>query len=185
VGSSPTATAPAAQQAAPPAPVEIEAGAEFHVRLDETLDTRRNRAGDRFTATLVEPLGPLSEGTRCSGHLIESKHSGRFKGRAVLGLTLDAFDYGGQQIRIDTSDAERVSGNHKKRNIALIGGGAGVGAAIGALAGGGAGALIGAGAGATAGTATAAFTGRKQVRVPVESALTFRLRRPVSLNPAS
>ena len=70
----------------------------------------------------------------------------------------------------------RVSSGHKKRNWWFIGGGSAGGAGIGALAGGGTGALIGAGAGAAAGTTTALFTGKKNVRLPVETPMTFALR---------
>jgi len=63
----------------------------------------------------------------------------------------------------------------------LIGGGAGVGAVIGGIAGGGVGALIGSSVGAGAGTAGAAFTGKKDIRVPAETTLTFRLTRAVTI----
>ena len=76
---------------------------------------------------------------------------------------------------------DRVSASHKKRNGLLIGGGAGLGAAIGALAGGGKGALIGAGAGAGAGTVGAAATGRRQVGIGAETPLRFTLRSSVDM----
>ena len=76
-----------------------------------------------------------------------SDESGRLKGRADLGVTLDSFELHGKSYKIETSSQSRVSKGHKKRNTALIGGGAGLGAALGAMAGGGKGALIGAGAG--------------------------------------
>ena len=55
--------------------------------MEETLDTKRNRPGDRFFATLVQPIlvqggVVVPRGTYCAGHLVESKPSGRFKGRA-------------------------------------------------------------------------------------------------------
>jgi hypothetical protein len=62
----------------------------------------------------------------------------------------------------------------------LIGGGGGLGALIGGLAGGGKGALIGGLAGAGAGTAGAAYTGNKDVVIPSESRITFRLSRAVT-----
>ena len=71
--------------------------------------------------------------------------------------------------------------SHKKRNLALIGGGSGGGALIGALAGGGTGALIGAGAGAAAGAAGAYATGKKDIYLPAETLLTFRLDAPVKI----
>jgi hypothetical protein len=79
------------------------------------------------------------------------------------------------------SGVGRVSASHKRRNLGIIGGGSGFGAVVGALAGGGVGALAGAGAGAAAGTVGAAATGKRNVRLPVESRLTFSLAQPVAL----
>jgi hypothetical protein len=166
--------------------ISIPAGTILDVRLAETLDTKRNRPGDRFTATLTRPIvlegrTVIPRGTPCTGHLMESKPSGRFKGHALMSLSLDSFDLNGRRHEIKTTHVGRESRGHKKRNWAFIGGGSGAGAAIGALAGGPAGALIGAGAGAGAGTAGAAITGKKNVRLPVETPLTFSLRAPVTL----
>jgi len=161
--------------------VSLPAGTILDVRLAETLDTKRNRPGDRFTATLTRPIvlegrTVIPRGTPCIGHLMESKPSGRFKGHALMSLSLDSFDLNGRRHEIKTTHVGRESRGHKKRNWAFIGGGSGVGTAIGALAGGPAGALIGAGAGAGAGTAGAAITGKKNVRLPVETPLTFTAR---------
>jgi hypothetical protein len=120
-------------------------------------------------------------GSKARGHLVEAKPSGRFKGRAELMLRLDELDVRGLRYSVQTSVVSQVTTGHKKRNLVLIGGGSGLGAAIGAIAGGGAGALIGAGAGAGAGTIGEAFTGKKQVRLPVETALSFRLNQPVAI----
>ena len=166
--------------------VTVPAGTPLRVRLDQALDTKRNRAGESFTATLAEPVvvaerTVVPKGTEFGGHVITSAASGRLKGRAVLGVTLDSFDLQGKSYKIDTSADRRASTGHKKRDGLLIGGGAGLGAALGAVAGGGAGALIGAGAGAAAGTAGAAATGKKDVGLPAETLLTFSLRAPVRI----
>ncbi len=194
----PTASAvsePAASREAEakPSPLEAERaevvipkGTALRARIDETIDTRRNRAGDQFHGSLAEPVvldgkAVLPKGTRLVGHVTESQASGRMEGRAFLAITLDSFQLDGKEYRIHTSSIDRQSASHKKRNLLLIGGGSGFGAMLGAIAGGGKGALIGAGAGAAAGTAGAAATGKRQVAIAAESLVTFALREPVQL----
>lgn len=164
----------------------LEPGTNIRVRLAQTIDTKRNRAGDRFSATLDEPLVvgdrvAVPRGTPFEGHVVTSAESGRFKGRAALALRLDSFSLRGVTYDVTTNRPTRVSRGHKKRNWLWIGGGSSGGAAIGAVAGGGAGALIGAGAGAAAGTVGAAFTGKRHVVLPVESPVTFALQAPVAV----
>jgi hypothetical protein len=177
---------PAAPATARRGNLVLEPGTSVRVRLAQTIDTKRNRAGDRFSATLDEPLVvgdrvAVPRGTPFEGHVVTSAESGRFKGRAALALRLDSFTLRGVTYDVSTNRPTRVSRGHKKRNWLWIGGGSGGGAAIGAIAGGGAGALIGAGAGAAAGTAGAAFTGKRHVTLPVESPVTFALQAPVAV----
>jgi hypothetical protein len=106
---------------------------------------------------------------------------GRFKGGAKLGVTLDSITIGGKRYNVKTSAVARSAQGKGKRSGVLIGGGAGLGALVGGLAGGGKGAAIGALAGAGAGTAGAAFTGNKDIVIPAESALSFKLLEPVQL----
>ena len=176
------------REAAPPPPtfVEIPSGTSLKVRLNQSLSTVTNRGGEMFSASLASPVvvdgrTVIPIGTEVKGIVRESVPSGRLKGRAVLSLALLKIEMGDVELPVSTASRTSVSGKHKKRNWSLIGGGAGTGAAIGALAGGGIGAGIGAGSGATAGLVTAAFTGKKQVRLPAETLLTFRLNQPIEV----
>jgi hypothetical protein len=168
----------------PPAGIVIPSGTSLRVRVDEALSTRRNSRGDRFTASLTDPVvvdgrPVLPIGTHLAGHVVVSRPSGRLKGRARLLLVLDSFEREGHRYPIATLAAGRASGSHKRRNLVGIGGGAATGATIGAIAGGGVGAVIGAGAGAAAGTVEAVVTGRKQVAIPAETVVRFTLGAPV------
>jgi hypothetical protein len=172
--------------AVPPPTFTLESGTNVPVRLQETLDTRRNRSGDRFAATLDEPLVSgnrviVPKGTLFSGHITAAKPSGRFRGRGLMVLTLDSFNLNGQTYSVHVASAARSTGGHKKRNWLWIGGTSGSGAAIGGAVAGGEGALIGAGAGAGAGLVGAVITGKKQVALPVESRVTFKLQAPVEI----
>lgn len=163
------------------------AGTALRVRLNNSLDTARFRPGDRFTGVLASPVAVqgrtlIQRGANVEGIVRTSSPSGRFKGRAVLGIAIDRVEIDGAMMRVVTDSVVRSSGAHKKRNFTIIGGGAGLGALIGGLAAGGRGALIGAGAGAATGSAGAALTGRKQVRIPAESVLVFRLRQALTVN---
>jgi hypothetical protein len=166
--------------------VTIPTGTRIRVRLAQTLDTKHVSAGTPFGATLDEPIVigdrvVVPKGTPFEGAVVQAKSSGRFRGRAVLQVTLHSFRLQGTRYRITTATDARVSGNHKKRNLGLLGGGPAAGAGIGALAAGGPGALIGAGAGAAAGATAAFITGKKNVKLPVETPMTFALRSSVQL----
>jgi hypothetical protein len=186
-----SAAAPDPEPVAPPEPTPVRAvviprGTAIHVRLDQTIDTRTSRPGERVAATLSTPIvvggkTVVPAGTRFSGHVTVADNSGRLKGRAYIGVAMDSFHLNGRAYPIKTTSVERASASHKKRNGILIGGGAGVGGLLGAIAGGGKGALIGAGAGAAAGTAGAAATGKKHVSIPAESRLQFTIQSPVQM----
>jgi predicted small lipoprotein YifL len=177
-----TLTAAACGKAAALA-LDLPTGTVVAVRVDRALSTVHDRAGDNFVAILDRPVVKdgrevLARGTKFTGHVTTSAASGRLEGRAVLGLTLDAFDIDAHRYSVATSTNTRTSDAHKKRNIEVIGGGTGIGALVGALTGGGKGAGIGAAIGAGAGTGVAAATGEMNVAIPAEALLQFTLTSP-------
>jgi hypothetical protein len=166
--------------------VTIQQGTDLTVTLDQAISTAESRSGDTFRATVAAPVviegkTAIPKDAAVMGHVVESVPSGRLRGVAKLDLTLDSVEINGKSYDIATADEGRMGRNHNKRNGILIGGGAGLGALIGAIASGGVGAAIGAAAGAGAGTAGAAYTGKKDIRVPAETTLTFQLTRPVTI----
>jgi hypothetical protein len=183
-----TAAAVPAEPVQPPAAAEVEipAGTELQVRLAQPLGSAGSAAGEKFEATLNQPvvLGDrvvVPKGAVVRGHVVSAVASGRLRTPARLSITLDTLAWQDQEYSIKTTRVSRSAKSHKKRNLVLIGGGSGAGALIGGLAGGGTGALIGAAAGVGAGTAGAYATGKKDVLLPAEALLTFRLQAPVKI----
>jgi hypothetical protein len=198
----PPAAAPAAQPApapAPPAPpppkpkpkpVVIPAGTVLTVRLQQALGSKTSNVGDRFDATLAEPVvvggkAVAPAGSSASGTVTEAHPAGRFKGAATLGVALSGLTIAGHTYQIATVPASQTSTGKGKRTAGMVGGGAGGGALIGGLAGGGKGAAIGALVGAGAGTAGAAFTGNRDITLPAESAVGFQMTQALTLRPGS
>lgn len=166
--------------------VNVPAGTIITVHLGSTISTKTAHAGDNFTATVAEPVTVdgktvIPSGANASGTVTDSKGMGHFKGGALLAITLNSVDVNGSTYQVQTSASEHSVAGKGKRSAVVIGGGAGLGALIGGLAGGGKGAAIGAAAGAGAGTAGAAFTGNKDIVLPAESAVSFKLLQPVQV----
>jgi hypothetical protein len=177
-------------RAAKPDLVTVPEGTPLMVKLEQSVSTKYSRSGESFDATVIAPVVVgnqvvIPSGTPVEGRVVYAHPSGRLRGRAYLALTLDAMRLDQGSYELHTSTVSRASGSHKVRNIGWIGGGGGAGALIGALAAGGKGALIGGPVGAGAGLGIAVLTGKKQVTVPAEAAVTFRLREPLNLPPYS
>jgi hypothetical protein len=164
----------------------IPSGTVIVVRLGETLSSKNSQAGQGFSATVAQPIEVggktvIEQGAAARGTVVDAKGMGHFKGGARLQVRLDSVTINGREHQVETTSVARSLKGKGKRSVGFIGGGAGAGALIGALAGGGKGAAIGAAAGAGAGTAGAAFTGNKDIVLQPETALTFRLTQPVEL----
>lgn len=161
-------------------------GSELSVRLDSDLGSEISHAGDAFSATVSDPVTVrgktiIPRGARAEGVVVDAKSLGHFKGGALLAVRLERVHTRWGSYPVSTSSIERAQKGKGKRSTGFIGGGAGFGALIGGLAGGGKGAAIGALAGGGAGTAGAAFTGNKQILLPSETLLTFRLEHSVHI----
>lgn len=167
-------------------PLVVPAGTVLTVRLGETLGSKASSTGQAFSATLAEPLTidgkeVAPKGATGSGSVVEAVPLGKFKGGAKLELQLTSLTLGGHETQISTSIVDREIKGKGKRSAVMIGGGAGLGALIGGLAGGGKGAAIGAGAGAAAGTGGTYFTGNKEIVLPAETAIAFKLKNDVTV----
>jgi hypothetical protein len=163
-----------------PDQVTVPAGTAITVRLQSEVSSASSRAGDEFMAVVDDPVvvdgqTVAPRGTTAQGRVIAARASGRLHNSGYLRLTLVSLELNGKSSMVHTSSLFAAGGEHKKRNLALIGGGAGASALIGALAGGGKGALVGGAVGAGAGTAGAYATGKKDVSFAPERRLTFRL----------
>jgi hypothetical protein len=177
-----TAPAPASQ------PTTIPAGTRIRVQLGQTLSTQDSQIGESFSATVADPVVVngqvvLPAGASASGTVTDVKKLGHFMGNALLAVRLDSISGNGATYPVRTSTVERFEKGKGKRTAVLTGGGAGVGALLGGLFGGGKGALIGGAIGAGAGGTGSAFTGNKDLVLPAESLLTFRLENDVTVQP--
>jgi hypothetical protein len=160
--------------ATPPRDLGLPSGTEVEVRLMDELTTENAEPGDTFTATLMRSVvvngrRVVARDTTVQGRVVEAVSSGRLKRPASITLELT---HAGQRTLV-TEPLTLDGKSHKGRNVALIGGGAGAGAILGGVAGGKKGSIIGGLIGAGAGTATAYMTGKNELVLPVEMALTF------------
>ncbi|HXW92112.1 MAG TPA: hypothetical protein VEK33_16300 [Terriglobales bacterium] len=168
----------------------LATGTEIQIRTNETIDSDNASPGQLFSAEVIEAVNDVSGGTGIPEHspaklLILSESHGRIDSPDLV-LDLDSVTINGKLHRVFTSAVKEsnAKGFGKNKHTAeALGGGAAIGSLVGAIFGGGRGAAIGAGAGAGGGFLTQLFTRGKQVKVPAETILRFRLERPLVLQP--
>ena len=182
----PSAPMPGAQVEAKPAYVTVPAGTRIFVRTIDAIDSTGSQAGDRFQASLEEPL--MSEGVTIVardaylyGRLTQAKESGTFAGRSQLRLELTGIVVNGKLLPMVTGEYEATGKSRGASTAKRTVGGAALGAIIGAVADGGHGAAIGAGVGAGAGAGSEIITRGDQVKVPSETVLDFTLQQDMSI----
>ena len=181
--------APAQPGTAPAYNLTIPAGTELAVRVNERIDVKHAVPGQHFSGEIVEPVMRngavvIPRGTPVGGRIDEAHRRGHFKGASVLELRLVSMRLNGNDYGIDTRDTVRSKKGKGKRTAGFIGGLTGAGMLIGGLAGGGAGLAIGAASGAGAGTVLAGTTGNRDIVIPAESIVHFRLADQLVLNPS-
>lgn len=151
------------------------------------VDSKKNNVGDVFHASLETDLtvnGVLvaRRGADVYGKLAYAKEAGHFSGSSELELELTRMVVDGTDYPL-VSDDYTLKGKGRGGDTAKkVGGGAVLGALIGGIAGGGAGAAIGAGVGSAAGAGAQVLTRGKEVKVPSETLLEFKLQQPVTVN---
>lgn len=164
--------------------VTIPAGAVITVRMIDGIDSNAAAAGERFKASLDDPLmvgdqTVAQRGADVTVQLVRVQQSGRLTGRDEVSLELYDITVNGKQYAAASSYAEVKSDSRTARTGKVVGGGAALGAIIGGIAGGGRGAAIGAASGAGAGAAVQVLTKGQRVKIPAESRLDFTLKQPV------
>ena len=169
--------------------LEAPAGTQLVVRTVERIDSRIGGADQTFSAIVEQEVasgsGHVIIPERSSAQLIIRQiSSGGATGSPEMMLDIQSISVDGRRYLVSTTDATLDSGTgigNNKRTAETVGAGAALGTVIGAIAGGGKGAAIGVLVGAASGAGVQVLTRGRDVQVPAETVLTFRLDRAVTL----
>jgi hypothetical protein len=176
----------------PPVPVNvtIPSGTTLTIRIDQRISVKNSRAGERFTGEIVEPILAgdntvlVPKGALVGGVVDVSHRRGHFKGRSLLELRLTSLTVNGTRYPLSTRDLAESKKGKGKRSTALIAGGTGLGMIVGGVASGGVGVAVGGLVGGGAGTAVAGLTGNRDIDIPAESVVRFKLSEDLVVQPA-
>lgn len=164
----------------------LPAGTHLVIRMIDGVDSERNSVGQKFAASLDEPVvingqTVIPRGVDVVVKLVDAKESGKFAGLTTLTLDLMSLKVNGRMMDVNTETVTEASSSRGKRTAKVVGGTAALGTIIGAIAGGGKGAAIGLGSGAAVGAGAEILTKGQRVKVPSESRLSFVLESAVRL----
>ncbi len=175
-GTSPSSsqTQPQTVVTTPPPEGSVPAGSRMMVRMTQSLNSGRQGAGTRFTATLeanlVDTDGTVvaERGATVYGQLAQAQSAGRLAGRSEMTIILTDILIDNQLVPIRTSSVQAVSqqssGGGTARNVAA-------GAAVGGIASGSSGARRG----AAVGLGVSALSRGGQINIPAGTILDFQL----------
>ena len=157
----------------------VPVGTDLKVRLNQTLSSQDSRVGDRFTATVIDPVR-FNEAT-AHGHIKSIIKSGKVQGRTTMNLAFDSIDLPGDPAKhgVMHGYVTRIYGTNArtdeeggvqsesrgKQTLKRSGIGATAGAIIGGIAGGGKGAAIGLILGGAGGAGSVAINGHKELKI--------------------
>jgi hypothetical protein len=169
-----------------PEPVTIAEGTTLPLILDTALSSATNKTGDLVMARLAEDVRVgekviVPAGTEVRGQVTAAVPSGRVKGLARLAFDFDTLILKGKEHSIGTRPVDITTDNSHKRDAEIIGGGAGAGAIIGAIANGKKGAAIGAIIGGATGTGVVLTNKGKEVELGTGTRYTVKLTQEARL----
>jgi len=179
----------------------VPADTVIRVRLDSELSSKTARTGDRFSATVTEPVyggesgnEVIPVGSKVWGRVTTVKRAGRRSpGTITVSFNQVQLPSGvrhtingsltslqADDVNADNEGTVEGRGN-RKRDAVFIGGGAATGALIGAIAGGGKGAAIGAILGGGLGTGARVYEREEEAEVRSGTEFGVILNRAISL----
>lgn len=180
---------PAVRKTAPVGPL-VPIGTNLKIRLEDTLSSKESRVGDRFTATVLDPVR-FNE-AKVTGHISLIQKSGKVKGRTSMNLAFDSIElsegrrgvlhgyvtrvYGGGSERVDNEGGVE-SGSRTNQALKRGGIGAAGGAILGAIVGGGKGAAVGLILGGAGGAGSLAIKGSKELKLESGTEMMVRVTR--------
>jgi hypothetical protein len=167
----------AAPQPTTVVPPLVPVATNLKVRLNDTLSSRESRAGDRFAATVIDPVR-FSEAI-VHGHIRSIVRSGKVTGRTTMNLSFDSINLPDEKHGVLHGYVTKVYGfegsadneggvqskSRGNQTLKRSGIGATAGAIIGGIAGGGKGAAIGLILGGAGGAGSLAINGSKELKL--------------------
>jgi hypothetical protein len=166
----------------------LPVGTELAIRANETIDSKAAKENQTFSGEFAQDiLGSsgaviIPKGTPAE-LVIRKVSTGGITGSPEMMLDVQALTLSGHRYLVSTTDISQKSDTGigmNKRTAEMVGGGAAVGTILGAVVGGGKGAAIGALAGTAGGAGAQVLLKGKEVRVPAETILKFKLDQPLS-----